>query len=101
MIFGADVIVYSKDAIADRAFLRDALGLSSVDASHGWLIFALPPAEVAVHPTEENGRHELYFRCDDLKANISALGEKASPVRNCKKQGSGPSPTSGFQSEAK
>src|SRR5579859_3530197 len=50
MIFGAHVIVYSKDATADRAFLRDVLGLPSVDAGHGWLIFALPPAEVAVHP---------------------------------------------------
>jgi hypothetical protein len=76
MIFGAHVIVYSKDAAADRAFLRDILGLSSVDAGHGWLIFALPPAEVAVHPAEENGRHELYFMCNDLKTEISALGEK-------------------------
>jgi catechol 2,3-dioxygenase-like lactoylglutathione lyase family enzyme len=76
MIFGAHVIVYSKDAEADRAFLRDILGLSSVDAGHGWLIFALPPAEVAVHPAEENGRHELYFMCDDLAAEIAALGEK-------------------------
>jgi len=76
MIFGAHVIVYSKDAEADRAFFRDVLGLSSVDAGHGWLIFALPPAEAAVHPAEENGRHELYFMCDDLKAEIAALGEK-------------------------
>jgi catechol 2,3-dioxygenase-like lactoylglutathione lyase family enzyme len=76
MIFGAHVIVYSKDAAADRAFLRDVLGFSSVDAGHGWLIFALPPSEVAVHPAEENGRHELYLLCDDLKAEISALGEK-------------------------
>ena len=76
MIFGAHVIVYSKDATADRAFLRDVLGLSSVDAGHGWLIFALPPAEVAVHPAEENDRHELYFMCDDLKGEIVALGEK-------------------------
>jgi catechol 2,3-dioxygenase-like lactoylglutathione lyase family enzyme len=76
MIFGAHVIVSSKDANADRAFLREVLGLSSVDAGHGWLIFALPPAEVAVHPAEETGRHELYFMCDDLKAEISALGNK-------------------------
>ncbi len=76
MIFGAHVIVYSQDATADRAFLRDVLGFSSVDAGHGWLIFALPPAEVAVHPAETNGRHELYFMCDDLKAEISALGGK-------------------------
>jgi catechol 2,3-dioxygenase-like lactoylglutathione lyase family enzyme len=76
MIFGAHVVVYSKDATADRAFFREVLGFSSVDAGHGWLIFALPPAEVAVHPAEENDRHELYFMCDDLKAEISALGKK-------------------------
>jgi catechol 2,3-dioxygenase-like lactoylglutathione lyase family enzyme len=76
MIFGAHVIVYSKDASADRAFLRDTLGFSSVDAGQGWLIFALPPAEVAVHPSETNGRHELYFMCDDLKREISALADK-------------------------
>ena len=76
MVFGAHVILYSKDATADRAFLRDILGFPSVDAGHGWLIFALPPAEVAVHPADENGRPELYFMCDDLKAEISALGEK-------------------------
>jgi catechol 2,3-dioxygenase-like lactoylglutathione lyase family enzyme len=76
MIFGAHVIVYSKDAAADRAFLREVLGFSSVDAGQGWLIFALPPAEVAVHPAEKNDRHELYFMCDDLKAEISTLGNK-------------------------
>jgi catechol 2,3-dioxygenase-like lactoylglutathione lyase family enzyme len=76
MIFGAHVIVYSKDATADRAFLRDILGFASVDAGHGWLIFALPPAEVAVHPAEESDRNELYFMCDDLKAEILALDAK-------------------------
>jgi catechol 2,3-dioxygenase-like lactoylglutathione lyase family enzyme len=76
MIFGAHVVVYSKDAEADRAFFRDVLEFRSVDAGHGWLIFAMPPAEVAVHPAEENGRHELYFMCDDLKAEMAALGEK-------------------------
>src|SRR5579872_4899483 len=76
MIFGAHAIVYSKDAAADRAFFRDVLGFSSVDAGHGWLIFALPPAEVAVHPAEENGRHELYLMCDDLKAETASLREK-------------------------
>jgi catechol 2,3-dioxygenase-like lactoylglutathione lyase family enzyme len=76
MIFGAHAIVYSKDATADRAFFREILGFSSVDAGHGWLIFALPPAEVAVHPSEENDRPELYFMCDDLKTETSALAEK-------------------------
>jgi catechol 2,3-dioxygenase-like lactoylglutathione lyase family enzyme len=76
MIFGAHVIVYSQDADADRAFLGDVLGFASVDAGHGWRIFQLPPAEVAMHPAEENNRHELYFMCDDLKAEIARLGEK-------------------------
>ena len=76
MIFGAHVIVSSKDAEADRAFLRDVLGFSSVDAGRGWLIFALPPAELAVHPADENGKHELYFMCDDLKAEMAALKKK-------------------------
>jgi catechol 2,3-dioxygenase-like lactoylglutathione lyase family enzyme len=76
MIFGAHTIVYSKDAEADRNFLRDVLGFKSVDAGHGWLIFALPPAEVAVHPAEENNRHELYLMCDDLTAEIAALAAK-------------------------
>ena len=76
MIFGAHIIVYSKNAEADRAFLRDVLGFSSVDAGHGWLIFALPPAEVAVHPDNQNDRHEFYLMCDDLKAEIAALAAK-------------------------
>ena len=76
MISGAHVIVYTKDAEADRAFLRDDLGFSSVDAGHGWLIFSLPPAEVAFHPAESNGKHELYFMCDDLKAEMQALAAK-------------------------
>ena len=73
MISGAHVIVYSKNAEADRAFFRDVLGFKSVDAGHGWLIFALPPAEVALHPSDEDGVHELYFMCDDLKAEMTSL----------------------------
>jgi catechol 2,3-dioxygenase-like lactoylglutathione lyase family enzyme len=76
MIFGAHVVIYSKDAAADRAFFREVPGFQSVDAGHGWLIFALPPAEVAFHPAEESGRHELYLMCDDLKAERLALGKK-------------------------
>ena len=75
MINGAHVIVYSKDAEADRAFFKDVLGFPSVDAGHGWLIFALPPAEAAFHPGD-NGEHQLYLMCDDLKAEISALTKK-------------------------
>jgi catechol 2,3-dioxygenase-like lactoylglutathione lyase family enzyme len=73
VIFGAHAIVYSSDADADRQFFRDVLGLSSVDAGHGWLIFALPPAELAVHPAEGDGSHELYFMCDDLEVELRRL----------------------------
>ena len=76
MINGAHVIVYSKDAEADRAFFKDVLGLHHVDAGHGWLIFALPPAEVACHPAEENGQHELYLMCGDLEQTMSELAAK-------------------------
>src|SRR2546428_2931757 len=76
MVFGAHVIVYSKDATADRAFLRDILGFSSVDAGDGWLIFALPPAELAVHPAEGSAGHELLLMCTDLKAEMAKLESK-------------------------
>jgi catechol 2,3-dioxygenase-like lactoylglutathione lyase family enzyme len=72
MINGAHVILFTPAAEATRAFLRDALGLSSVDAGGGWLIFALPPAEVAVHPAEHPS-HELYLMCDDLVATMAEL----------------------------
>ena len=76
LISGANLIIYSKDAAADRAFLRDILRFSYVDAGHDWLIFALPPAEVAVHPADVNDRHELYLMCDDVDAEVSALAKK-------------------------
>jgi len=87
MIFGAHVIVYSHDAEADRDFFRETLGLTSVDAGHGWLIFALPPAELAVHPAEQKDRHELYFMCDDLaaeKAALEAKGVRCSEVQDAR-----------------
>jgi len=76
MISGAHIIVYSKEAAADREFFRDILGFACVDAGHGWLIFALPPAEAAFHPSEEDDRHELYLMCDDLKAEMLTLSKK-------------------------
>jgi catechol 2,3-dioxygenase-like lactoylglutathione lyase family enzyme len=85
LVSGAHAIVYSQDAEADRAFFRDVLGLPHVDAGGGWLIFALPPSELAVHPGEEGGAHELYLTCDDLKAAVKALTAKkaqVSPVRS-------------------
>jgi catechol 2,3-dioxygenase-like lactoylglutathione lyase family enzyme len=76
MIFGAHVIVFSQDAVADRAFFRDVLGYPFVDAGHDWLVFALPPAELAVHPAEGAGADELYLMCDDLAAEMEALARK-------------------------
>jgi catechol 2,3-dioxygenase-like lactoylglutathione lyase family enzyme len=76
MISGAHVVIYSKDAEADRAWFRDILGFKSVDAGHGWLIFALPPAEAAIHPSDGKGSHELYFMCADLKAEMASLANK-------------------------
>ena len=73
MISGSHVIVYSRDAEADRSFFREVLQLPSVDAGGGWLIFALPPAEVAVHPGEEDDVHELYLTCADLGATMGEL----------------------------
>ena len=82
MINGAHILLYSSDADADRVFLRDVLGFRSVDAGHGWLIFALPPAETAVHPgpeTKTDGKMvgaELFLMCDDLQATIQSLAAK-------------------------
>jgi predicted enzyme related to lactoylglutathione lyase len=73
MINGAHVILYTADADADRAFFRDVLRLPSVDAGRGWLIFALPPAEVAVHPGDGPPSHELYLMCDDVEATVKDL----------------------------
>jgi predicted enzyme related to lactoylglutathione lyase len=78
MITGTHAIVFSDDAEAARAFFAEVLDLRSVDAGGGWLIFALPPAELACHPTspDDSGRHELYLMCDDIDATISELQAK-------------------------
>ncbi len=76
MINGSHVILYSRDAEADRAYLRDLLGAPGVDAGGGWLIFKLPPAEVAVHPTEGAHVHEFYLMCDDIDATMAELSAK-------------------------
>jgi catechol 2,3-dioxygenase-like lactoylglutathione lyase family enzyme len=75
MIYGSHFVVFSTDAEADRAFLADVLGFEHVDAGGGWLIFGLPPAEVAIHPAEVSGG-ELYLMCDDLAAEMRMLAEK-------------------------
>jgi catechol 2,3-dioxygenase-like lactoylglutathione lyase family enzyme len=76
MITGAHMVLYSKDATADRAFFRDILGFAHVDAGDGWLIFAMPPAEMAIHPADENDRQELFFMCKDLKSEMAALATR-------------------------
>lgn len=76
MINGAHVIVYSRDAEADRAFFRDVLEYPHVDAGHGWLIFRLPPAEIAVHPTDGAESQELYLMCDDVDETVADLTAK-------------------------
>jgi len=73
VITGAHTIIYSQNPEADRAFLRDVLKFPFVDVGHGWLIFGLPPAEVAVHPSEKNDVHEFYLMCDDVDALVADL----------------------------
>ena len=73
VINGAHVVIYSKDAAADRAFMRDVLGFPHLDIGHGWLLFRLPEAEAAVHPSDENDKHELFLMCDDLDATMQVL----------------------------
>ena len=75
MISGAHAIIYSANPEADRAFLRDVIGLPHVDVGHGWLIFGLPPSEVAVHPGTNN-EHEFYLMCDDVEALIADMKKR-------------------------
>lgn len=85
MIIGAHAIIYSKNPDADRAFLRDVLGLSGVDVGGGWVIFGLPPAELAVHPSEKNDVHELYLMCDNIEdflAEMKSRGVDCAPAQN-------------------
>jgi catechol 2,3-dioxygenase-like lactoylglutathione lyase family enzyme len=84
MFFGTHLLLYSRDAEADRAFLRDVLEIPAVDAGEGWLIFALPPAEMGVHPGESEIRHAesnlaggtVYLMCRDLRATMDKLKAK-------------------------
>jgi catechol 2,3-dioxygenase-like lactoylglutathione lyase family enzyme len=80
-IIGMHVLMYSKADEATRRFFRDTLGFPAVDAGHGWLIFAMPPAELAVHPAEETEYHELYLMCDDIDATMADLGRKGVVTR--------------------
>ncbi len=85
MINGAHSVIFSKSPEADRAFLRDVLELPNVDVGDGWLIFGLPPAEVAVHPSEKNDVHQFFLMCDDVEAFIAQMKERdvsCDPVQN-------------------
>jgi predicted enzyme related to lactoylglutathione lyase len=78
MITGVHALIYSPDAERVRAFLRDVLGWPSVDAGGGWPIFAMPPSEIAVHPTHDNGgaHQELYLMCEDVDATVAELAKR-------------------------
>ncbi|MCT4352385.1 VOC family protein [Streptomyces sp. Je 1-79] len=89
MFSGAHVILYTPDADADRAFLKDALGFEHVDAGGGWLVFRLPPAELAVHPTADEPKHEFYLMCDDLTETLAALREHGAETSEPSDQGWG------------
>jgi catechol 2,3-dioxygenase-like lactoylglutathione lyase family enzyme len=90
VITGMHAIVFSPEAEQVRAFFGDTLGLPSVDAGAGWLIFALPPAELAVHPADGDSRHELYLMCDDIHATLAELRDKGVEVaRDVSDQGWG------------
>ena len=80
MINGVHAVVFSREADKVRAFFADVLGLAAVDAGGGWLIFALPPAELAVHPADGDGHHELYLMCDDIQATLTELRAKGVEV---------------------
>jgi hypothetical protein len=89
MITGAHSIIYSTNPEADRAVLRDVFKLTHVDVGHGWLIFGLPPSEVAVHPSEKNDIHELYLMTDDVEQLVRALAEKGLTCSAVQNQGWG------------
>ena len=80
-ITAAHVILFTPEAEAVRAFFRDIAGWDHVDAGHGWLIFAAPPAELAVHPSDGSTQHELYLHCDDIAATVAELRDKGVEFR--------------------
>jgi predicted enzyme related to lactoylglutathione lyase len=80
VITGVHAVIFTPDAERDRAFFREVLELPAVDAGGGWLIFALPPAELAAHPAEEGGHHELYLMCDDVHATVAELKTRGADV---------------------
>jgi catechol 2,3-dioxygenase-like lactoylglutathione lyase family enzyme len=93
MINGAHVVIYTKDPEADRAFFRDLLKFPSVDAGGGWLIFAMPAAEVAFHDSKTNNQHELFLMCDDIADTLTDLKSKNVAVSDVSEQRWGKSAT--------
>lgn len=88
-IAGTHMIIYSANADADRALLRDVLGLPHVDVGDGWLIFALPPSEIAIHPAENSGEHEIYLMVDDVKAFVASMTDRGVRCTEPRDQGWG------------
>jgi len=89
MISGAHLIIYSNNADADKAFFRDVLQLPNVDVGRGWLIFALPPSELAIHPSEGSDHHEMYLMCDDIKVFVQQMTERKIACTEIQDQGWG------------
>jgi hypothetical protein len=89
MTTGIHLIIYSTNAEADKKFFRDVLRFTNVDVGHGWLIFGLPPSELAVHPAEENGRHEIYLMCDNIKAFVEQMASRKIACSGISNQGWG------------
>jgi hypothetical protein len=86
MISGAHAIIYSTNPPADRAFLRDVLKFPHVDAGEGWLIFSLPPTELAVHPSGQNDKQELFFICDDIRVFVQEMAQQNINFSNIQNQ---------------
>jgi catechol 2,3-dioxygenase-like lactoylglutathione lyase family enzyme len=86
LITATHVVIHTKDPEADRAFFRDVFKFDSIDAGHGWMIFAMPPLETAFHGSEKNDQHELYFMCDDIVATLKDLKSKNVTVSDVNEQ---------------
>jgi len=89
MTTGIHLIIYSKDAEADKVFFREVLKLTNVDVGDGWLIFGLPPSELAVHPSSENDHHEIYLMCDDIKLFVEQMSKNKVACSEIQNQGWG------------
>ena len=89
MITGVHTIIYSKNAEADKAFFQDILKLTNVDVGQGWLIFGLPPSELAVHPSTDSEHHELYLMCDNINTFVQQMNEHKVACSEIQDQGWG------------